>query len=90
MKAFEDSINSYLKSMANAAISSMPTKKIRGGFLEAGYKYPNLKMDYYENTIFGWKNYDYLTRIFPYYEDTRITEFHWHNFGESGAPFDEI
>jgi len=90
IKAFEDSINSYLKSMANAAISAMPTKKIRGGFLESGYKYPNLKMDYYENTIFGWKNYDYLTRIFPYYEDTKVTEFHWHIFSHSGAPLDEI
>jgi len=90
IKAFEGSINSYLKSMATSAISAMPTKKIRGGFLEAGYKYPNLKMDYYENTIFGWKNYDYLTRIFPYYEDTKITEFHWHNFSGSGAPFDGI
>lgn len=80
IKMFEDSIKTYLKSMADAAISAMPTKKLRGGFLQTGYKYPNLKIDYYENTIFGWKNYDYSTSIFPYYEDTNITKFHWHDF----------
>lgn len=89
-KALDYSINTYLKGIADVAISSMPTKKIRGGFLESGYKYPNLKMDYYEYTIFGWKNYDYLTRILPFYDDTKITEFHWHNFNATGAPFDEI
>lgn len=89
-KAFEDSINTYQKSIADAAISAMPTKKIRGGFLDYGYEYPNLKKDYYEGAPFGWKNYAYSTSIFPYYEDTKITEFHWHSFNGISDPFDQI
>lgn len=89
-KAFEDSINTYQKSIADAAISAMPTKKIRGGFLDYGYEYPNLKIDYYEGAPFGWKNYAYSTDIFPYYEDTKITKFHWHSFNGLDDPYDVI
>lgn len=87
---YEDSIETYLKSMADIAIEAMPTRKIRGGFLQNGYKYPNLKMDYYEGTIFGWKNYEYSVKIMPYYEDTYVTKFHWHSFSGADVPMDTI
>jgi len=89
-KAFDDSIKAYQKNIAEVAFSAMPTKKIRGGFLDFGYEYPNLKMDYYEGAPFGWKNYDYSTNIFPYYEDTKITKFHWHSFNDLQDPYDII
>ena len=88
---FEASVENYLKSIADFAIGAMPTKKFRGGFLQTGYRYPNLKLDYYENTIFGWNNYEYSAgKIMPFYEDTRIAKFHWHLFSTAYTPMDEI
>ena len=89
--AFEKSIKSYQKKMAAAVIKLMPKKKIRGGFLDYGYEYPNIKEDYYEGAVFGWKNYDYTDGgYFPGYDDTEITNFNWHSFNDIDDPVDTI
>jgi hypothetical protein len=89
-----ESLKSYQKSLYDASISLVGDKKIRGGFLDYGYKYPALQMDFYEYDIMGWSNYDYSTHIFPGYYDTNISDFHWIDFSKSDSsgsnPFDNI
>lgn len=88
---FETAIKAYQKKIATKAIKLIPTKKIRGGFLDYGYEYPAIKEDYYEGAVFGWKNYDYISdTIFPHYDDTEITEFNWCSFTDIDDPRDVI
>ena len=73
----------YQKTLASISISTFPTKKIRGGFLTAGYVYPNIRQDYYEITRNGWKNYRYKNEkaILNFYKDTWVETFEWYDFG---------
>lgn len=84
-------IKRYQKKIADIAMKAFPKKKIRGGFLDYGYEYPNIKEDYYEGAVFGWKNYEYLDDgLFPGYEDTKLSEFEWCSFNDIDDPFDNI
>lgn len=82
----------YQKTLASISISTFPNKKIRGGFLTAGYIYPNIRQDYYEITRNGWKNYKHKDKnsLLNFYEDTMIDVFHWHDFGARGTGLDLI
>lgn len=90
-KAFNKALKNYQKKLADAVIETMPDKKVRGGYLDYGYKYPYLKKGYYEGAVYGWKNYDYITdSSFPWYDETEVADFNWHEFNEMGDPFDMI
>lgn len=81
-------LQTYQKNIASVSIATFPTKKIRGGFLTAGYRYPNLQSGYYELFTNGWKNYKYQKMYINTYKDTTVDVFNWHEFNENGNPGD--
>ena len=87
---FKQQIENYQKALSELTESTFPNKKIRGGFITTGYKYPNLRMDYYEYISFGWKNYGYKEKFLNFYEDTYIDKLEMYEFDSIGQPMDHL
>lgn len=73
---FEQCFQIYQYTMAQDIIKKMPGKKIRGGFYSEGYKYPNIKVDYYNSVRYGWRNYERTGKKLEYYSFT-LSDFKW-------------
>lgn len=87
---FKESFKAYQKTISELTAATFPNKKLRGGFISSGYRYPNIKKGYYERSWYGWKNYSYGSDILNYYSDTTIGQLSWHDFGAAGAPLDNL
>jgi hypothetical protein len=81
---FKKAFLKYQKKMALDLMNVLPDKKIFGGFVTDGYKYPYSKVGWYENLFMTWRNYDignnsdYDIEYGDYYEST-IVDFQWND-----------
>lgn len=80
---FWQSLKNYQEHLSKLTEATFPGRKIRGGFITIGYKYPNLKMGPYEFTRYGWKNYSYKEKILNFYDDTYVYKLDWYEFGDT-------
>lgn len=80
---FQKSLKDYQEKLSKLTEATFPGRKIRGGFITIGYKYPNLKMGPYEFTRYGWKNYSYKEKTLNFYDDTYVDKLDWYEFGDT-------
>lgn len=75
-----DLLKEYQKDVAKVAMKAFQDKKIKGGFHDSWYRYPNIRVDLITVNFFSWKNYNEIDedyRGFDDYYNTEVGDFQW-------------
>jgi hypothetical protein len=76
---FKKAFLNYQKKMALDLMNVLPDKKILGGFVTDGYKYPYSKVGWYEDLYMSWRNYDCSDYEYGDYYESTIADFQWND-----------
>lgn len=84
-------LKNHQKNIAAVAMKYFPKKKIKGGFYEGWYKYPNIREDWQEILFYSWRNYNFTCEDilidFAGYNDTIVAKFIWDTGADTWSSF---